>query len=155
MRSWLDGEGSCSPPAVLSYSGEVDSYSNPVREFLMERTRFGSRRKCRPSGCTHEFDTWRHVNGLTSHGDSRWFGRSLRAAMLDLAPESFNRKQHDNEPNRPWYYHGIGLRPVENSEGTRVNFEPSRHHPTTPTGRNTVVPDATQRQTRSWRDVRP
>jgi putative DNA primase/helicase len=108
------------PSSSADLLGEVDNYSNPVREFLVERTKFGPGEQVPAKRLYAAFDAWRHSNGLTSHGDSRWFGRSLRAAMLDLAPEFFSRSQHDNEPNRPWYYHGISLLPIDKDESGRV-----------------------------------
>jgi putative DNA primase/helicase len=98
---------------------EVDTNSNPVREFLLERTKFGPDEMVPTKRLFDEFDFWRQTNRLTSHGDSRWFGRSLRPAMLDLAPQFFGRKQHDSEPGRPWYYHGVGLLPAIDSTQKR------------------------------------
>ena len=57
------------------------------------------------------FDNWCRANGIEGHRSSAWFGRTLRPAMRDLAPGvDYERRQHDTEPGRGYYYHGIALR---------------------------------------------
>jgi hypothetical protein len=101
------------PASAAGLFGDIDTYSNPVRQFLLEcpDVVLANDQTIPVRSLYNRYDeNWRFVNSIKAHGDSRWFGRQLRAAMRDLAPGvAFERKQHNAEPGRPWYYHGIGL----------------------------------------------
>lgn len=109
------------PASGQDLLADIDTHSNPVRQFLSEYPELvvGEGQHTRTTVLYGRYETWREFNGIRAYGDSRWFGRLLPSAMVDLFPDvKFGRKQHNDEPNRPWYYHGVGLR--QPSSGARI-----------------------------------
>ncbi|MGO9157748.1 DNA primase family protein [Mycobacterium sp.] len=90
---------------------DLDDYSNHVRRFLQSggcELKNGVSTECQRLWTA--FNSWCALNGIEGKLNSVWLGRQLRPAMRDLAPGvKFERKQHDPEPGRPYYYEGIDL----------------------------------------------
>ena len=91
---------------------DVDEYSNHVRRFLQSggcELKNGASTDCQLLWAA--FNSWCGLNGIEGNLNAVWFGRQLRPAMRDLAPDvKFERRQRDSEPGRPYYYYeGIGL----------------------------------------------
>jgi putative DNA primase/helicase len=100
---------------------DIDNFSNPIRQFLTEECVFGADQETECGVLKQRFDSWCYFLGIEGKWDARWFGRHLRPAMRDLAPDvKFERKQRDAEPGRPHYYMGIGLAAIESGGPGRV-----------------------------------
>jgi putative DNA primase/helicase len=111
------------PASAASLLSDIDTHSNPVRQFLSECPSliFGNDEQALGTTLYACYETWRDTNKITAYGDARWFGRQLPSAMVDLHPDvKFERKQHNAEPGRPYYYHGVGLRTSEGGPRLKV-----------------------------------
>jgi putative DNA primase/helicase len=105
------------PASGAALLSDIDAYSNPDRQFLRDHCILENGQRVECAALFRRFDGWRCANEITTHGDSRWFGRELTAAMRDLAPEvKFERKQPPGT-GRKWHYLGIGPRQPSSGAG--------------------------------------
>lgn len=109
------------PESGRAVAQDVDDFSNHVRRYLTSGEcvlENGAKVEC--GRLWHDFEAWCARNGIESNTNSVWFGRQLRPAIRNLAPAvDFERKRVENEPDRPYYYMGIGLKERVNATGVQ------------------------------------